>query len=178
MDVLRKVEDILASRKFRIVKEIGDSITFTIFDNQTPISWIYLQITDGTVMTGKTRSSKPVDVDVINVSWLNTDKKYTGGKLGMLILIYALCDLKVGNPNIEYATLDDDSDQSTSITRNMYTKIGFSFRDGVSIGNNALEISGPEKQLKLNNEFIRRVTRLLSQIGTKTRKLRKSRTVF
>ena len=74
-------------------------------------------------------------------------------------MIYSICYLKLQFPNINYVTLDDDSDRSCKIEKNIYNSLGFSFRDLTEMDMERpkrLKISGPEKQLLLDNNFIQR----------------------
>ena len=160
--ILRRIRDILSQNGYKIVKEDG---VFYIMDGKPKISEIIVQVTDKDVLLGKTRFSYAtlVNVDVFNVSWLNTHKKYEGQQLGTLLLIYAVCDLKMTHPNVNHVVLDDDTDKSRRM-RNIYNKLGFSFRDFVCLGDKRGEVvmSGPEKQLELNDEFISVVKKKLN----------------
>lgn len=175
--IVVRIEEILRTKGYNIVNENN---TFVIRHGVTKISEITLQITDGDFLTGKTRSSYAnlVNKDAFNVSWLGTHENYTGQKLGTLLLIYAICDLKSKNPHIDYVKLDDDTDKSTSIS-NIYNKLGFSFRDHVFLSDKTGEIviSSPDKQLVLNGPFISSVNDILDQIaktgGKKTKRKRK-----
>ncbi len=174
--ILRRIREILSKNGYKIVKE--DDV-FYIMDGNTKISEIILQVTDKNVLLGKTRFSYAtlVNVDVFNVSWLNTHKKYEGQQLGTLLLIYALCNLKMTYPNVNYAVLDDDTDKSRRM-RNIYNKLGFSFRDFVCLGDKGeIVMSGPEKQLELNDEFISRLKKKLDMTGGK-QKSRKYKRIY
>jgi hypothetical protein len=83
-------------------------------------------------------------------------------------MIYSICYLKQQFPNINYVTLDDDSDRSCKIEKNIYNSLGFSFRDPIEMDMerpNRLKISGPEKQLLLDNIFIERANAKLNEIN-------------
>lgn len=175
--ILRRIEDHIHRKGYRIDKiNNANDVLFYIYHDKTLISEIELHVTDGNVLIGKTRTSYAtlVEVPVFNVSWLSTNKQYEGQQLGSLLLMYALCDLKIHNPNVNYAILDDDTDKSRSM-KNIYNKLGFSFRDFVCLGDKKgeVEMSGPEKQVELNDDFISCVIQKLDKLTGGRKKSRK-----
>ena len=64
--------------------------------------------------------------------------------------------LKQRFTNINYVKLDDDSDKSLHMKQNVYNKLGFVFQPPIELDmfKDILIISGPEKQLQLDNNFI------------------------
>jgi len=122
---------------------------------------------DGQVLQGTTRGSyENLQTQyVFNITWLITLPEYQGQKFALLILIYSICYLKTKHVNIKYVTLDDDSDNNFQIKKNIYNKIGFVYRDHLSLtSKNTLKIYGPEKQLSLDENFKARANNLLSEI--------------
>jgi ribosomal protein S18 acetylase RimI-like enzyme len=181
--LLARVESIVTSMGYHIGMTLtGATYVFTIYDNETRACYIQIGQSTGTVVVGKTRTKKAIeDHDTINIGWLSTEPAYKGKGLALLLLIYSICYLKQQLPDIDYVTLDDDSDRSDKIEKNIYDSLGFVFRDDVQIdisNTKKLNLSGPEKQLLLDGEFIRIAN---SQLDTKfggnggKRKTRKSR---
>jgi len=181
--LLDKVQSIVTSMGYRIEMRLtGATYVFTIYDNETRACYIQIGQSTGTVVVGKTRTKKAIeDHDTINIGWLSTEPAYKGQGLALLLLIYSICYLKQQLPDIDYVTLDDDSDRSDKIEKNIYDSLGFVFRDDVQIdisNTKKLNLSGPEKQLLLDGDFIRIAN---SQLNTKfggnggKRKTRKSR---
>lgn len=121
--------------------------------------------TEGYILIGKnTRSNETSYQKVINITSLFTEEAYKGKKLASLILIYAICYLKLFL-DIKYFTLDDDSDNNDKI-KNIYNSIGFSPIGHVELMNfnNKLKTFGPEKQLLLNDTFLYNANRILNKI--------------
>jgi hypothetical protein len=112
---------------------------------------------------------------------VSTDPKYSGQNLASLIIIYGICNLKQKFPEINYVTLDDDSARSSYIEKNVYTSLGFTFRDTIEMDMERpkrLKMSGPEKQLLLDDNFIENAKNKIGIVGgkRKTRKTRKRKT--
>jgi len=140
---------------------------FIIYDDNSEIVQLTSYYSDGQVLQGTTRGSYEnlQTKYVFNITWLITLPEYQGQKLALLILIYSICYLKTKHVNIIYVTLDDDSDNNFQIKKNIYNKIGFVYRDHLSLtSKNTLKIYGPEKQLLLDENFKRRANNLLSEI--------------
>ena len=165
--ILDRIQLIIQEKGFELVVDYKppgteippNTIIFAIITSQGEnISHITTHLSTGDIVIGKTRQTKKTleDEDVISIGWLGTDSAYQGQKLGILLLIYALCYLKQQNPNFKYSTLDDDSDRSTSLdVKNIYNSLGYDFQGdtAIDISNpKNLKISGPEKQLMLKSE--------------------------
>jgi ribosomal protein S18 acetylase RimI-like enzyme len=184
--LLDRIQTIVTSMGYHIEMTLtGATYVFTIYDNETRACYIQIGQSTGTIVIGKTRTKKEIeDHDTIDIAWLSTEPAYKGQGLALLLLIYSICYLKQQLPDIDYVTLDDDSDRSDKIEKNIYDSLGFAFRDNVQIdvsSTKKLNLSGPEKQLLLDGEFIRRANLQLNTkfpgMGgkRKTRKPRKSR---
>jgi hypothetical protein len=101
---------------------------------------------------------------------VSTNPKYRGQNLSSLIIIYGICNLKQKFPEINYVTLDDDSDRSSYIEKNLYTSLGFTFRDTIEMDMERpkrLKMSGPEKQLLLDDNFIEKAKNIIAQTKNK-----------
>jgi hypothetical protein len=159
--LLDKVQSIIISKGYRLeMNIIEEAYVFYIYDNQTMAANIQMYKSTGIIVVGKTRRKKELDDhDNFNVSWISTEIPYRGQGLAMLLLIYGICYLKLQFPEINYVTLDDDSDRSDKIEPNVYDSLGFYFRDEIKMdisNTKKLKLSGPEKQLLLDSEFVRR----------------------
>ena len=184
--LLDKVQRIITAKGYRIEMRLTDeTYVFSIYDNETRACYIQIGKSTGTIVIGKTRHKQELeDYDTIDIGLLSTEPPYKGQGLALLLLIYSICYLKQQFPDINYVTLDDDSDRSDKMEKNIYDSLGFAFRDDVQIdisSTKKLNLSGPEKQLLLDGEFIRRANYQLDTkfpgIGgkRKTRKSRKAR---
>jgi GNAT superfamily N-acetyltransferase len=187
--LLERIEIIITTMHYHIEMQLTDeTYVFTIYDNETRACYIQIGKSTGTIVIGKTRTKKAIeDYDTIDIAWLSTEPTYKRQGLALLLLIYSICYLKQQFPDINYVTLDDDSDRSDLIEKNIYDTLGFAFRDSIAIdisNTKKIDLSGPEKQLLLDNEFIRRSNlEIDKKFGTnggkrksrKNRKVRRSR---
>ena len=151
------------------------------------VAVITTYLSTGDIVLGKTRDTDiEQDVPTISIGWLGTNKEYQGLGFGILLLIYALCYLKLHNPDINYSILDDDSDRNQYLIGNIYTSLGYVFQDTIALdpaNPNKIIISSPDRQLMLDNpenmqEFLKRVNGILDEkFGKKggKRKIRKTR---
>jgi ribosomal protein S18 acetylase RimI-like enzyme len=184
--LLDRIQTIVTSMDYHIGMTLaGTTYVFTIYDNETRACYVQIGQSTGTIVIGKTRTKKAIeDHDTIDIAWLSTEPAYKGQGLALLLLIYSICYLKQQLPDINYVTLDDDSDRSDKMEKNIYDSLGFAFRDNVQIdisSTKKLNLSGPEKQLLLDGHFIRNAnSQLDAKFGgnggkRKTRKTRKSK---
>jgi len=167
-----KVDNIIREKGYRLqVEVINETYVFNIYNNETSITNLEIVNSTGTILAGKTRSqyqNQSEDHDILHIKWVSTEKDYRGQNLALLIMIYSICYIKLQFPNINYVTLDDDSDRSCKIEKNIYNSLGFSFRDPIEMDMERpkrLKISGPEKQLLLDNNFIQRANDKLNEIN-------------
>jgi hypothetical protein len=121
-----------------------------------------------------TRRAKEVDAKTILVSWITTSTDFLRRGYGKMLLIYFLCFAYIHNPDVEYSTLDDDTDFSESAKRNIYAGLWYEHRELVSMASkDKLIIPGPEKQLVLKPFFGRKVlteaTELLRNMDRRSR---------
>jgi hypothetical protein len=116
-------------------------------------------LTDENVCVGKTRNRNRNQEEhyVIKILWLETKKEYQNQKLGLLLLYYGILKLKLTNMNLKYVVVDDMTNNSTNMEQNIYNKIGFVSQGQVELtNNNNVKLTGPEKQLTLDDVFINR----------------------
>jgi hypothetical protein len=161
--LLEKVQFIVQNIGCHIeMNQIDSAYMFTIYDNYgTKISSITTYKSTGTIVLGMaTRRQKEIeDFPIFNISALNTEPAYTGQGFAVLILIYSICYLKQLFPEIDFVTLEDASDRRISIQRNIYDSLGFYYREPIRIDigiSKTIHNSSPDKQLLLDNEFVRR----------------------
>lgn len=178
-DLCARVENIITNKGYRLQTEQDDNGTyiFNIYDNEIQISNLQISNSTGTIIQGITRESNKnqLEVPLFHINWVSTNPKYTGKNLASLIIIYGICNLKQKFPEINYVTLDDDSARSPYIEKNVYTSLGFTFRDTIEMDMERpkrLKMSGPEKQLLLDNNFIEKAKNKIGIAGGK-RKTRK-----
>jgi hypothetical protein len=109
------------------------------------------------------KSSQTKTVRAIYVLWLTSHQKGLGSKM----LAYGVLMMKSKEPKIKYSVLDDVSNQSTSITKNIYSRFGYSPVEAVkkpaeNEDPNIVEIQGPEKQVLLT-DFVKHVEEMFSR---------------
>jgi hypothetical protein len=184
-ELCTRVENIITNKGYRLQMEQNNNGTyiFNIYHNEILISNLQIVNSTGTIIKGITRESNKnqlEDVPLFHINWVSTDPKYTGQNLASLIIIYSICYLKQQFPDINYVTLDDDSARSSYIEKNVYTSLGFTFRDTIEMDMSTpkrLKMSGPEKQLLLNDNFIERAKNKIGISGGKRKtKSRKRKT--
>ena len=189
--LLDRVQSIVTAMGYHIRTILTDeTYVFSIYDNETRACYIQIGQSTGTIVIGKTRTKKEIeDHDTIDIAWLSTEPAYKGQGLALLLLIYSICYLKQQLPDINYVTLDDDSNRNDKIDKNIYDSLGFAFRDEIQMDiskTKQLKLSGPEKQLLLSDEFIRQANLQLDAKfkknggklkGRKTRKTRRIRKI-
>ena len=185
-DLCTRVENIITNKGYRLQTEQDDNGTyiFNIYNNEIPISNLQISNTTGTIIEGITRESNKnqLEVPLFHINWVWTNPNYTGKNLASLIIIYGICNLKQKFPEINYVTLDDDSARSPYIEKNVYASLGFTFRDTIEMDMERpkrLKMSGPEKQLLLDDNFIEKAKNKIGIAGgkrkTRKRKTRKSK---
>jgi hypothetical protein len=90
---------------------------------------------------------------------VETSINHRGKSLALLLISYAICYLKQIHSNTRYVSLDDCSDNSHKIEKNLYHKLGFVSRDLTALSmydSTELKLCGPEKQLLINKGFLQK----------------------
>ena len=182
-DLCTRVENIITNKGYRLPEPLENNGTyiFNIYDNEIPITNLQISNTTGTIIQGITRESNKnqlEDVPLFHINWVSTDPTYSGKNLASLIIIYSICNLKQKFPEINYVTLDDDSARSSYIEKNVYTSLGFTFRDTIEMDMERpkrLKMSGPEKQLLLDDNFIERAKNKIGISGGKRKTKKRKR---
>ena len=178
---LKTVKDLILEQYD--IKETYDSERmiwqYRIVDKKTGEEKAQIQLTfsqEATVAEYTTNNhwfepSETTTVDAINVRWLTSNQK----GLGSLMLAYGVLQMKSKNPKIKYSVLDDDSDQSTHITKNIYSRFGYSPVEAVTRnGENTVHLQGPEKQVLLT-DFVKHVESMFPRGRTRSRNRTASR---
>jgi hypothetical protein len=169
--LLERVESIISKKGYKIESEqIEGGYIFNIKDNDIIASNITIYKSTGTITVGKTRQSQELPIDVFHITWIATENEYRGQGLALLLLIYSICYLKGSFPDVNYVTLDDDSDRSALLIKNVYDSLGFGFQGLIELDmskNRGLIIPGPEKQLLLDEKFIINANAQLDSITKK-----------
>jgi hypothetical protein len=163
---------------------------FKILDrsSDTIVTSLTCYYSEGQILEGVTRTAYDNlrNKMVFNIVWVKTYTPYEGQGLGLLIIIYCICHLKNIHLETEYAILDDDSDNSSKIKDNLYNKIGYVFQGFQSLNEDIgpddnpeeepkrIQMTGPEKQLKLGKNFIIRANNILDNLS-KNEKDKKTR---
>jgi len=193
---LDRIKRIIEKKRFRIednyvpegTEPDPETFRFAITTNRgVRVAIIRTHLSTGDIVIGKTRDKDiEQDVPAFTIGWLGTDKEYQGMGLGILLLIYALCYLKLNNPDVNYSILDDDSGRNESLIGNIYNSLGYVFQGNIALdiaNSKKIILSGPERQLMLDTpekvqEFLTRVNVMLDEkFGKKggKRKIRKTR---
>ena len=177
MDILcKKVETIIGMKGYLLKPDVvsdeygNKTYVFNIYNKDgIIITNLQMVITRGNI-TGKTRSSfkEEKEEDVFQINWVSTNQEYRGQQLATLVIIYSICYMVLNAKNIQYVILDDDSDKSIYMKKNIYNSLGFIPRDLVSLNmtkSETLNILGPEKQLAIDDAFIRNANVMLDAIA-------------
>ena len=157
--LLVRVQRINEAKGYRLEMNNDDeTYVFSIYDGEIIVCYIQIGKSTGTIVIGKTRRKRSLeDQNIFPISWISTEDAYQRQGLALLLLIYSISYLKYEFPYIGYVTLDDDSNNSNIIGKNIYGSLGFDFRDDVQMDilrPKRIKLSGPEKQLLLDNNFI------------------------
>lgn len=174
MDILcKKVETIIGMKGYLLKPDVvsdeygNKTYVFNIYNKDgIIITNLQMVITRGNI-TGKTRSSFKEE-DVFQINWVSTNQEYRGQQLATLVIIYSICYMVLNAKNIQYVILDDDSDKSIYMKKNIYNSLGFIPRDLVALNmtkSETLNILGPEKQLAIDYAFIRNANVMLDAMA-------------
>jgi ribosomal protein S18 acetylase RimI-like enzyme len=127
-----------------------DMSQFCLIRENKMIGQMQTVITESEIIAKRyyTRSTKKQVKKVISITSLTIETEYQNQGLGMKLLLYCLQTLMKKYPDIQYSVLDDCSDNSNKIKKNIYHKLGYYFIDHTSL-QNTIHSLGPEKQLKL-----------------------------
>ena len=151
-----------------VVQEIDNGHVLRVVLRGEEIASITIRRTQGDVRMGEVRMGevRMGEVPVLQISTVEVMESYRGKGVGQLLVVYALAFEKADD--IHYSILDDDSDRSAALRGNIYASIGYEFVkpptrtkriDGVDVW----ELHGPERQLHLDEAFLKRVTDIVAR---------------
>lgn len=169
-NILKKINAIVEDNGYSIhsrYDEEGGAFMFEIKHGDIVTS--YIQMYNDSSRTIKIGQEEIEMSPLISISSLSTMADYRGKGLALLLISYGICYLKKlsieQSSDIEYAILDDDSDNNTMIKGNIYNQFGFVYRDTPitdPLDSNKVMPVGPEKQLLINRNFINKVNKILN----------------
>ena len=176
-----QVDEIIRSKNYRIEVEdsnhqiidaddIDDSYhyIFYIYNDSQLITSLEIYVVKEDIVFHNTRSHKGEIHVVCNIKHVYTSLAYRKQNLATLLIIYGISYLKIKHENMVAAILDDVSDFSKKTDTGPYTRLGFVPRDNTSLSMNKRKelnlLDGPEKQVILDTDFIKRIFRLLQRI--------------
>ena len=150
--VINKVDDMVEDEGY-IIKLVNDI--------NEEIGSLHFVITNHTLRQKHGRSTERQHPEgseetVIQLRWLGVNQPYLGKNYGILILIYGMCIISKEYQKLQYSIVDDDSDRPDSLSRNIYSKLGFTFDDLTAISHNGKKVEvqgGPEKTAYLGGSF-------------------------
>jgi hypothetical protein len=122
----------------------------------------------------RTRQSERIEQPTLTITWVEVNSKFNGIGLGNFLIIYSIYLCTLYYPEIEYVLLDDDSDRSTSVKGNIYTKLGFEPVNKVSlsiVSNKKINITGPEMILRISDLMDNKANIFLTKCITKLTEL-------
>lgn len=164
-EIIDLIVGYMSPYKFEIIEvddmEDGDEgyVIKLVNDINEEIGSINFCITNHTLYQKYGRSTsrqhpKGSEERVIQLQWLGVYPQYSGNNYGILILIYGMCIISKKYPTILYAVLDDDSDRSSNLKHNIYSKLGFTFDDPTELLSNGKVLQGgPDKTTYLGGSF-------------------------
>ena len=108
----------------------------------------YIKITSGPELVRV--NGVETETDTHRISYILIEDAYQGKGLGKRLLLYGICykmfyEELQGHPSVRYWVLDDDSDNANDPNKNIYTPLGFEYRDPLKLGKPV----GPEKQMSM-----------------------------
>ena len=151
--IIKKITKLIEEKKFILNTEIdnsgNDKIIISLVDKKdNNIGNIEINIFKDFIKQlhgRKTRSEQELEDWIIYVNWLHVNPVYKRKKYGTLILIYAICKVVELYPHIEYATLDDVSDNADKV-KNIYHSLLFGLDESTKLNDHKrIELNGPEK---------------------------------
>ena len=134
----------------------GPMYTFILKNLKYPnvvISKVIINIRKDMTYKGKrTRLSRPTWSPIFHIEEVHTNPQHQGIGWATILMIYAMCYVKMKKPTINIFTLDDCSIKNNYIMRNIYNKLGFVFQSLILIdpkNSSKLNFTYQQKQLEL-----------------------------
>jgi hypothetical protein len=96
------------------------------------------------------KNGKTLYITAHRILNLFVNPKYRNQQTASELIIKSIIFLRQLYPHIRWITVDDMSDNSTSLRHNVYRKFGFRTCYPSKVEHNMLVLSGPEKQLNIS----------------------------
>jgi len=120
-----------------------------------------------------TRSSKQIEANTGHILSLSISSGFQGNGYASMLLLSAICHIKVNIPTVKYVTVDDVTDFSRSNRGNIYSRFRFVSIDLVApdrSDESRYTMCGPEKQLNTETEaWIKAVPAIMRELLNKTK---------
>ena len=120
-----------------------------------------------------TRSSKQIEANTGHILSLSVSAGFQGNGYASMLLLSAICHIKVNIPTVKYVTVDDVTDFSRSNRGNIYSRFRFVSIDLVApdrADESRYTMCGPEKQLNMDTEaWNKAVPAIMSELRNKTK---------
>lgn len=135
-NILREPNYIIVVAKSKLIQNnIQGWYTFNMIDPDmsTPdytliVSSVSISVKRAPILTPPiTRSTRPQMLDTFHIELVDTHDAYRGKGNATLLLIYGMSYLKQLFPNINFFTLNDESNLNKNIEGNIYHRLGFVF---------------------------------------------------
>lgn len=138
-----------------------DYIFYSKVKNTTDDTASHVKVYTGEedIKTKRTRADNTQSLPTFTITSVETSINHRGKSLALLLISYAICYLKQIHSNTRYVLLDDCSDNSHKIEKNLYHKLGFVPRDLTALSmydSTELKLCGPEKQLLIDKGFLQK----------------------
>jgi len=165
-DLIKLILNILKEKSYTIEltederpfpqNEYGPMYTFILKNLKYPnvvISKVIINIRKDMTYKGKrTRLSRPTWSHIFHIEEVHTNPQHQGIGWATILMIYAMCYVKMKKPTINIFTLDDCSIKNNYIMRNIYNKLGFVFQ--------SLILIDPKHSSKLNFTYQQKLLEL------------------
>ena len=119
-----------------------------------------------------TRSATQIEANTGHILSLSVSPQHQGNGYASMLLMSAICHIKVNIPSVKYITTDDVSDFSRSTRKNIYSRFRFVSIDLVgadSTDESRYTMCGPEKQLNTETEaWIKAVPAIMGELRDHT----------
>ena len=162
---LQKETEAIIHEKGYTIEVVHPSSTDYIFyskvKNTTNDTASHVEVYTGEedIKTKGTRANNTQSLPTFAITSVETSINHRGKSLALLLISYAICYLKQIHSNTRYVLLDDCSDNSHKIEKNLYHKLGFVPRDHTALSmydSTELKLCGPEKQLLIDKGFLQK----------------------
>lgn len=154
------IERILATNNYsmKINPTVNNELFIQIYDNKNNnlVGEIQGSVSDENIVMGTTRASVVEEVPTIHIIHLSTESSYRNRGFAFLLFFYFMEIMRLQNPTIQFAKLDNMSDNAGFIKGDIYSKFGFTSQELVKAADSFKTYTGlysglpPEMQLKMD----------------------------